>query len=272
MHFAKVLWSCLLILTMLSVCNSLAQLRSQRLGWGVGAQVRQTRRHLSMEVGQSGAALGLNRLPLPVNIYVDTDIRSFLKMKNADRKTKIHLSQKIDPSIMGIQALRAVVEKKHVALRGQPYDLLFQLTENTATSGGYGNLACVKPRAFESDAEVSEMLERATSVSSLREREREREPESDKDKSVSVKDKDKDGSIQKETENLLNKGQLSLQLFVDVRPGVFPPISDDSEQAYLKGMPDPKAADTVTMISFYRFHDIKDPEDMSREMMVRTSC
>ena len=54
----------------------------------------------------------------------------------------------------------------------------------------------------------------------------------------------------------------SVQLYIDPLPGVFPPPSE----AYLAGMPDPDESESYTLLSFYRFFTIDDPQDMAARL------
>lgn len=53
-----------------------------------------------------------------------------------------------------------------------------------------------------------------------------------------------------------------LHLHVEGRPGCFPPPS----QEYLVGMEDPAETSSFTMVSFYRFRDVNDPEEFSKTL------
>ena len=72
------------------------------------------------------------RKSLPIHVYVDTEIRNFLSMKNSERKVRIMLPQEIEE--MTSQTLRDYVEKKLPKLSGQPYILRFQMPDATAIS------------------------------------------------------------------------------------------------------------------------------------------
>eukprot|EP01038_Epipyxis_sp_PR26KG_P012196 gene12196-16339_t len=63
---------------------------------------------------------------------------------------------------------------------------------------------------------------------------------------------------------LTAKSLFSLQLYVDINPGIFPP--SDFFPAYLHNMPDPLESDSFTMVSFYGFSNIQDPENFAKEL------
>lgn len=55
----------------------------------------------------------------------------------------------------------------------------------------------------------------------------------------------------------------SLQIFVENNPGIFPVLKEE----YLKGMTvDPAESTTFTMLSFYAFDDIAEPEEFSKQL------
>jgi hypothetical protein len=56
----------------------------------------------------------------------------------------------------------------------------------------------------------------------------------------------------------------SLQLYVDSVPGTYPP----PQKPYLEGMLDPAESKQMTVLSFYRFSDIKDPEEVAKTLQV----
>lgn len=62
---------------------------------------------------------------LPLHIYVDLDIRIFLKMKNSERKARILLPQ--TTASMTIQTLRDSIDRKFPSLNGQPYILRYEV-------------------------------------------------------------------------------------------------------------------------------------------------
>lgn len=83
---------------------------------------------------------------LPVHIYVDTDIRAFLGMKNSERKARIMLPLEIEE--MTRQTLRDYVEKKLPKLSGEPYILRFQVPDQMS----------IMPRQFEGSMTVTSAL------------------------------------------------------------------------------------------------------------------
>jgi hypothetical protein len=62
---------------------------------------------------------------LILHVYVDPEIREFLKMRNSERKARIILPQEIEK--FTINKLRDIVEKKLPSLGGEPYILRYTL-------------------------------------------------------------------------------------------------------------------------------------------------
>lgn len=74
---------------------------------------------------------------LILHVYVDSEIRQFLKMKNSERKARILLPQEIEK--ITVKMLRDIVEKKLPKLCGEPYVLRYTLPgEMTSTKQFYG--------------------------------------------------------------------------------------------------------------------------------------
>ena len=78
-----------------------------------------------LETFSSGADLIQLAKSLPVHIYVDGEIRTFLNMKNSERKGRILLPQ--TTADITIKMLRDYIEKKFPSLLGQPYILRYQV-------------------------------------------------------------------------------------------------------------------------------------------------
>ena len=168
---------------------------------------------------------GFPQRALPLQIYVDAEVRNHLNMRNSDRKARIYLpANYIGESVGGIEssgsfatassenkisvkAIRNVVEKRFISLQEQPYVLRYQLP---------GVMSARKQ--FLDDNDVLVAL-RTTLLDSL----------------------------------------PCLQLYVETLPGVFPP----PEKSYLIGMNDPNESDSFTLLSFYRFFAIDNPEEMA---------
>jgi predicted sulfurtransferase len=53
-----------------------------------------------------------------------------------------------------------------------------------------------------------------------------------------------------------------ISIYVETSPGVWPPPSHD----YLIGMNDPGESDTLTLLSFYKFYDIVNPDEVSAQL------
>jgi hypothetical protein len=69
---------------------------------------------------------------LILHVYVDPEIREFLKMRNSERKARILLPQEIEK--ISVNMLRDMVEKKLPKLGGEPYILRYILPgEMTST-------------------------------------------------------------------------------------------------------------------------------------------
>lgn len=80
----------------------------------------------------------------PVSLYINYDLRSYLGLKNHERKSKIHLQPDV---IVDIKDIRNIVEKKIVQLQEQPYTLQYLIP-------GVMKL----PRALVSEEEMREVL------------------------------------------------------------------------------------------------------------------
>jgi len=198
-------------------------LRRRWLGSQRGVLPRVTRSALSshaqqkveIEVDEAAELSAPNgRRSLPLNVYVDNDVRAHLKMRNGDRKARIYLPADFlarnSAASTTVKTLRDIVEKKFAPLLNQPYVLRYQLP---------GVMPAKKQ--FPTDEDVYPALEK-TYIDSL----------------------------------------PCIQLYVDASPGVFPPPSEP----YLAGMPDPDESDSLTLLSFYRFFDIPDPDAMSERL------
>ena len=72
---------------------------------------------------------GISDNPLPVNIYVDSDILRHLKMKNHERKARVMLPKDRSKymSDISIDFIRNLVEEKMLSLKNQPYVLRYTL-------------------------------------------------------------------------------------------------------------------------------------------------
>lgn len=68
---------------------------------------------------------------LPVHIYVDGEIISYLKMKNSDRKSRFLLPQAV--ASMTLNVLRDYVHKRIPSLSGQPYVIRYQVPGEKST-------------------------------------------------------------------------------------------------------------------------------------------
>jgi len=144
-----------------------------------------------------------------LTVYVDTEIRSYLNMKNSDRKARLILPQDYGSSATS-SSLKGFIEKRLLSLHKQPYVLRYQLE-------GYMNT----PKQFGTEEEVATIVQQAI------------------------------------------KDSIHLQLYVESLPGIFPPPSAD----YLCNMADPAESDAFTLLSFYRFSEIEDPEEMKNKLM-----
>ena len=144
-----------------------------------------------------------------LTVYVDTDIRIHLNMKNSDRKARILLPQDFGSKV-SLTSLKSFIEKRLMSLHKQPYVLRYQLDGHMNT-----------PKQFNTEEEVASVVQSAI------------------------------------------KDSIHLQLYVESLPGIFPPPSAD----YLCNMADPAESDAYTLLSFYRFNDIEDPEDMKNRLM-----
>ena len=64
-----------------------------------------------------------NGSSLPLIIFVDPSIRSYLKMKNNERKTRILLPSDLSNITITNQYIRDIIEKRLISLYQQPYIL-----------------------------------------------------------------------------------------------------------------------------------------------------
>lgn len=146
---------------------------------------------------------------IAATVFVDSRIRTYLNMKNNERKTRILLPATIDEEITTL-SLRQKLESRLASLCEQPYVLRILVPEVTVT-----------PIQPDSDEQLRSLLQ----------------------------------SAQKNQ-------QLSIQLFVDVAPGKFPPPTVE----YLKDLADPLESDTYTVLSFYNFAHVRDAEHLADEL------
>ena len=142
---------------------------------------------------------------VPINIYVDTDVRSHMQMRNSDRKARVFLNKDSD---VNIENLRGLIEKRFTALNEKPYLLRFNLPGVTA-----------QPRPLTTSGDIELICAKIREAGSL-------------------------------------------QLFVEGKPGEFPPAS----AAYLIGMEDPVESTSFTMVSFYKFYEVIDPDKFSQQL------
>jgi hypothetical protein len=68
---------------------------------------------------------------LPVHIYVDGEIISYLKMKNSDRKSRFLLPQAV--ASMTLNVLRDYITRRIPTLSGQPYVIRYQVPGEKTT-------------------------------------------------------------------------------------------------------------------------------------------
>ena len=61
---------------------------------------------------------------VPINLYVDSDVRGHLKMRNSDRKARVYLTK---DATADISTLKGLVEKQFAALSQQPYLIRYKL-------------------------------------------------------------------------------------------------------------------------------------------------
>lgn len=143
---------------------------------------------------------------VPINVYIDKDIRTHMKMKNSDRKARAYLG---NSSEISVNSLRRLVEKKFPVLKDQPYLVRYCLPTRPIT--------LPKPLLSADDVTVI-------------------------------------------TTKIEEAG--SLQLYIEGCPGVFPPPS----APYMINMADPAVSEGFTMLSFYKFFNVDDPEAFSLEL------
>ena len=152
------------------------------------------------------------RTPLHINIYVDSEVRSYLNMANHERKSRLVLPKNREEFMeqLSVDSVRQLVEKKLLKLVDQPYALRYALPGVMDNS-----------RTFRDNDDVVTSFAMAESGAAS-----------------------------------------GLNLYVESRPGSFPPPSEP----YLQGMPDPSESTHYTIVSFYRFGSIADPEEFSQRL------
>ena len=77
---------------------------------------------------------------LPIHVYVDPEIRTFLNMKNSERKVRLLLPQEIEN--MTVKTLREYVDRKLPSLAGQPYILRYQISNQMASPMQFKGTHC----------------------------------------------------------------------------------------------------------------------------------
>ena len=151
-----------------------------------------------------------HRSSLAINVLVDSRIRTYLNMKNHERKTRFLLPAEMTDDKINNKYLRESIEKKLVSLFDQPY--IVRLFVPGLTSS---------PKQFVNDNELYNALVFAQ-----------------------------------------NNSLPSIQLYVDIVSGVFPPPQLD----YLKNMFDPAETNAYILLSFYLFKPIEYPEEIENEL------
>jgi hypothetical protein len=74
--------------------------------------------------------------PITLFIYVDSDIRNYLNMKNSDRKKHIFISNSIleKNKLLTVSWLREIIENQLKSLHNQPYNLNYILPGNSTSN------------------------------------------------------------------------------------------------------------------------------------------
>ena len=164
----------------------------------------------SSEKKKDFAGIGVDVPPyrfkaVPINLYVDSNVRSHLRMRNSDRKARVFLTKdtKVD-----VNVLRGLIEKQFTVLSQQPYLVRYKLPG-----------VMPQPRPLNSEVDTDLIIR-----------------------------------------EIVNAG--SLQLYIEGKPGVFPPPTEP----YLLNMEDPAESTHYTMVSFYKFHEIDNPEGFTEQL------
>ncbi len=182
--------------------------------------------HLT-QLRSTSLSLAAAGLSVPIDVYIDSEIRSYLKIKNQSRKVRFFVPKDKQVDDMTLKLLRQMIETKVEPLVNQPYGLTYRITSTDVYGHNYYN-PMARPRPLLTDTDVVGALTQ----------------------------------VAKDIEEMASAdgGKGSIQLYVDSLESLIKHQSD--ELAYLKGMPDPNMADKMTFLSFYQFYDIEDTEKM----------
>ena len=149
-------------------------------------------------------------------MYIDSEIRSYLKIKNQSRKVRFFVPKDKQVDDMTLKLLRQMIEAKVEPLVNQPYGLTYRITSTDVYGHNYYN-PMARPRPLLTDTDVVGALTQ----------------------------------VAKDIEEMASAdgGKGSIQLYVDSLESLIKHQSD--ELAYLKGMPDPNMADKMPFLSFF---------------------
>jgi predicted sulfurtransferase/predicted O-methyltransferase YrrM len=140
-------------------------------------------------------------IPLSVQLFINEEVRDHLEMKNSDRKTRMRLP--CDSHDLSVGGMRRLIEERHCALKDKPYVLRLQLMQNQRQ---------ISPKGSDQIcALLNDAQRRYTEEKKLR------------------------GNLGPNQRNLAfgagaataeEEGVVSLQVFVDPKPGIFPPLEN----------------------------------------------
>lgn len=177
---------------------------------------------------------------LPVHVYIDADIRSHLGMRNSDRKARILLPLVVDE--LTVTFIRQIIEHKFPPLYHQQYILRYQplpdllVPEVVNTIGNKSKIDLILNQSASNSIVMSKAVVRGP------------------------KQFTSDDELISFFRNA-SRSVPSIQLFVDVNPCLFPP--PPINKPYLHNMKDPMESDSFTLISFYKFADIEQPDEFA---------
>ena len=158
-------------------------------------------------------------MAVPIDVYLDSEIRFYLKIRNQDRKVRLHLSKELDPQDVSIPMVREMIEKKIAPLENQSYGLAYRITTTNANGhNNYNPMARPKPLLTDDDV-ASALIQVAEDLAAM------------------------------EASGVGGKG--SIQIYVDTLTSLN--AEEAQSKPYLLSMANPNEADKMTFISFYQF-------------------
>jgi predicted sulfurtransferase/predicted O-methyltransferase YrrM len=173
--------------------------------------------------------MAMDGMSVPIDVFVDADIRSHLQIRNQERKVRMHLDREVEVQDVSISMVREMIERRISALDNQPYGLSYRIT--TTNPDGHNNYnPMARPKPLLSDKDMSSALTQVLH---------------------DLETMEKSG---------MGGGKGSIQIYVDALRSL--QQKEAICKPYLQGMADPNLAETMTMISFYQFYGINEVSSM----------